>query len=105
MHIQMILFLEHKDSVEEAIKDADIISLHVPANKESFHLFDKEMLRKVKKGACVVNAARGAVINTPDLIEAVNNGTFIWSPSILMKMKPTTSHSIGQIKQLKTKHC
>ena len=62
------------------------------------------MFAKVKKGAVLVNAARGAVINTPDLIEAVNNGTYM-VPSILMKMKPTTSHSIGQIKQLKTKHC
>ena len=33
------------------------------------------MFKKVKKGAVLVNAARGAVINTPDLIEAVNNGT------------------------------
>ncbi|MBH4890766.1 lactate dehydrogenase, partial [Staphylococcus aureus] len=36
-------FLTYKDSVKEAIKDADIISLHVPANKESYHLFDKAM--------------------------------------------------------------
>ena len=33
------------------------------------------MFKNVKKGAVLVNAARGAVINTPDLIEAVNNGT------------------------------
>ncbi|ARB76925.1 D-lactate dehydrogenase [Staphylococcus lugdunensis] len=68
-------FLEYKDSVEEAIKDADIISLHVPANKESFHLFDKSMFSKVKKGAILVNAARGAVIDTPALLDAVNDGT------------------------------
>ncbi|MDI1797072.1 NAD(P)-dependent oxidoreductase, partial [Staphylococcus aureus] len=61
-------FLTYKDSVKEAIKDADIISLHVPANKESYHLFDKAMFDHVKKGAILVNAARGAVINTPDLI-------------------------------------
>ncbi|MDK7861447.1 D-lactate dehydrogenase [Staphylococcus lugdunensis] len=68
-------FLEYKDSVEEAIKDADIISLHVPANKESFHLFDKSMFSKVKKGAILVNAARGTVIDTPALLDAVNDGT------------------------------
>lgn len=68
-------FLEYKDSVEEAIKDADIILLHVPANKESFHLFDKSMFSKVKKGAILVNAARGAVIDTPALLDAVNDGT------------------------------
>lgn len=68
-------FLEYKDSVEEAIKDADIISLHVPANKESFHLFDKSMFSKVKKGAILVNVARGAVIDTPALLDAVNECT------------------------------
>ncbi|MDU3193437.1 MAG: NAD(P)-dependent oxidoreductase, partial [Finegoldia magna] len=68
-------FLEYKDSVEEAIADADIISLHVPANKESFHLFNADMFSKVKKGAVLVNAARGAVIDTPALINAVNDGT------------------------------
>ncbi|MBO1198139.1 D-lactate dehydrogenase [Staphylococcus simiae] len=68
-------FLTYKDSVEEAIKDADIISLHVPANKDSHHLFDKAMFDKVKPGAILINAARGAVINTPDLIDTVNNGT------------------------------
>ena len=47
-------FLEYKDSVEEAIKDADIISLRTC--KQSFHLFDKEMFAKVKKGAILVNA-------------------------------------------------
>ncbi|MDU6180480.1 MAG: NAD(P)-dependent oxidoreductase, partial [Staphylococcus lugdunensis] len=54
---------------------ADIISLHVPANKESFHLFNKSMFSKVKKGAILVNAARGAVIDTPALLDAVNDGT------------------------------
>lgn len=68
-------FLEYKDSIEEAIADADIISLHVPANKESFHLFNADMFSKVKKGAVLVNAARGAVIDTPALINAVNDGT------------------------------
>ena len=67
-------FLEYKDSVEEAIKDADIISLHVPANKDSYHLFDKDMFAKVKEGAVLVNAARGAVLDTKALIDAVNNG-------------------------------
>ena len=50
-------FLEYKETIEDAIKDADIISLHVPANKDSFHLFDNNMFKKLK-GAVLVNAAR-----------------------------------------------
>lgn len=68
-------FLTYKDSVKEAIAEADIISLHVPANKESHHLFDKEMFKHVKKGAILINAARGAVVNTRDFIDAVSDGT------------------------------
>jgi len=68
-------FLEYKDSVETAIQDADIISLHVPTNKDSYHLFNKNMFAKVKKGAVLVNATRGAVVNTIDLIDVVNDGT------------------------------
>ncbi|MDN8899357.1 NAD(P)-dependent oxidoreductase, partial [Staphylococcus aureus] len=40
-------FLTYKDSFKEAIKDADIISLHVPAYIESYHLFDKAMFDHV----------------------------------------------------------
>ena len=42
-------FLEYKETVEDAIKDADIISLHVPANKDSFHLFDNNMFKMLKR--------------------------------------------------------
>ena len=54
-------FIEYKDTVEEAIAIFDIISLHVPTNKESFHLFDADMFSKVKKGAVLVNATRGVI--------------------------------------------
>ncbi|MBJ6299829.1 lactate dehydrogenase, partial [Staphylococcus aureus] len=53
-------------------KDLDFLTY-----KESYHLFDKAMFDHVKKGAILVNAARGAVINTPDLIAAVNDGTLL----------------------------
>ena len=59
-------FIEYKDTVEEAI--VDIISLHVPTNKESFHLFDADMFSKVKKGAVLVNALV-VQIDTPELIK------------------------------------
>lgn len=67
-------FLEYKDTIEEAIKDADIVSLHMPASKENHHIFNKEMFSKFKDGAVLVNAARGAVIDTEALIDAVNSG-------------------------------
>ena len=104
MLILIILrLLEYKDSVEEAIKDADIISLHVPANKESFHLFDKEMFAKVKKGAILVNAARGLLLTHLILLMQLTMAHYMVLQSILMKMRPTTLHLIGLTKQSKIK--
>lgn len=69
-----LTFLEYKDSIEEAVKDADIVSLHMPAFADNHHIFNKEMFAKFKDGAILVNAARGAVVDTEALIEAVNSG-------------------------------
>ena len=61
------------------------------------------MFSKVKKGAVLVNAARGAVIDTPELIKAVNDGTLYGVLLILMKMKRHTLLMIGQVKRSKMK--
>jgi D-lactate dehydrogenase len=62
-------------SLDEAISDADIISLHCPLTPESKHLINKERLSKVKKGAMLINTSRGALINTKDAIDAIKHGT------------------------------
>ncbi|MHD0396671.1 D-lactate dehydrogenase [Staphylococcus simulans] len=67
-------FLEYKDTIEEAIKDADIVSLHMPGSADNHHIFNKDMFAKFKDGAILVNAARGAVVDTEALIDAVNEG-------------------------------
>lgn len=67
-------FLEYKDTIEEAVKDADIVSLHMPGSADNHHIFNKEMFAKFKDGAILVNAARGGVVDTETLIDAVNEG-------------------------------
>ena len=83
--------------------DADIISLHVPANKESFHLFDADMFSKVKKGAVLVNAARGAVIDTPELIKVLMTVHYMCAAIDTYEMKRHTLLMIGQVKRSKMK--
>ncbi len=79
-----------------------IISLHVPANKESYHLFDKAMFNHVKKGA-ILMLTYVANHHTPDLIAAVNDGTLLMR-LILMKMKQDPPQMTGLIKTLTIKH-
>jgi D-3-phosphoglycerate dehydrogenase / 2-oxoglutarate reductase len=60
-------------SLENLLSEADIISFHIPLNDETKHILCKELLKKTKKQPIVVNASRGAIANTIDLIWALEN--------------------------------
>ena len=56
-------------------KESDIISLHVPLNTETYHLINKKVITLMKENVVLINTARGAVINTLDVITALENKT------------------------------
>jgi D-lactate dehydrogenase len=56
------------------LKNSDVLSLHCPLTEENHHLIDRFSLRTMKKNAILLNTARGALVNTDDLIEALENG-------------------------------
>ncbi len=57
------------------LKSSDIITLHCPYNKATHHLINRVNIGKVKKGAMLINTARGGLIETAALLKALNNGT------------------------------
>ncbi|MCD6385549.1 hydroxyacid dehydrogenase [Candidatus Sumerlaeota bacterium] len=59
-------------SLEELFKKSDIITLHVPYNKSTHHLINKDSIKLIKKGAILINTARGGVVDTEALIEALD---------------------------------
>lgn len=62
------------DTLDELYKQADVISLHAPATKENFHMLNAEAFGKMKDGVYVLNPARGDLIDTDDLIAALDSG-------------------------------
>ena len=58
-------------SKEEVLKQADFITLHVPAQKE--YVIGKNEIEIMKDGAGLINAARGGVIDEVELVEALDN--------------------------------
>jgi len=62
-------------SIDDILQQSDIISLHCPLTPETHHLFNSYAFSKMKKGAMLINTSRGGVINAPDAIEALKNGT------------------------------
>jgi len=62
-------------SLDELLATSDIITIHVPYNAHTHHLINKENIAKMKKGAYLINTARGAVVETDALVEAIKNET------------------------------
>ena len=55
----------------DLIAKSDVISLHVPYTKQTHHIINSEVLKKMKKTAFVINTSRGRVINEEHLIKAL----------------------------------
>ena len=60
-------------SLEELFSEADILSLHLPLNKETAHFINKETIGKMKGSSIIVNTSRGGLIQSIALAEAVKN--------------------------------
>jgi len=58
-------------SLEEVFQQSDIISLHCPLNTHTKHLIDKTSITMMKDGVMIINTSRGALIDTPDVIEGL----------------------------------
>jgi D-3-phosphoglycerate dehydrogenase len=63
-----------ESTMEKLFEDADIISLHVPLTEETTYLVNREYLSKFKKPIFLVNTARGKVVQSEALVEALQNG-------------------------------
>ncbi|MCL5094079.1 MAG: hydroxyacid dehydrogenase [Patescibacteria group bacterium] len=61
-------------SLEELLKASDVVTLHAPYCKETHHLVNKENIKLVKKGAVIINTARGGLIETEALVQALESG-------------------------------
>lgn len=61
-------------SLDEVLRDSDIISLHVPLFKETRHLVNANTISKMKPGVMLINTSRGGLVDTRALIEALKAG-------------------------------
>ena len=58
-------------SLNELLKQSDVISLHCPLTSETKYMINKDSIRNMKEGVYLVNTSRGGLINTDDLIDAM----------------------------------
>jgi phosphoglycerate dehydrogenase-like enzyme len=61
-------------NLDQLLADADIVVLTIPLTSETRHLFDAQRLAKMKPGALLVNASRGAIVDTGALLQSLQAG-------------------------------
>ena len=61
-------------TLDELFRLSDIITLHLPLTTDTYHLVDKQKLSLCKNGAILINTARGNIVDTQALAEALNAG-------------------------------
>ena len=61
-----------KSSLDFLYKNADIVSLHLPHTINNIDLFNKEFIQKFDKPFWLINTSRGKIVNTADLVDALN---------------------------------
>jgi len=61
-------------SLDELLQRADYITIHTPKTDETTNMINRETIAKMKKGAMLINCARGGIVNEDDLYEALKSG-------------------------------
>ena len=68
-------FVKYVD-LDTVLKTSDLISLHCPLTDESYHMINKDTIKKMKNNVVLVNTSRGALIDTADLIQGIRDHKF-----------------------------
>lgn len=88
---------EFRESVEEVLKEADFVSIHVPLLDSTKHLINKERLGMMKKTAYLVNTSRGPVINEQELVEALEGGVIAGAGLDVFENEPALADGLAQL--------
>ena len=76
------------ENLEEASKNMDAISLHVPLNEKTKNIINYDLLKNMKKNCILINAARGGVINEIDLDKALNENLILGAGLDVFEVEP-----------------
>lgn len=91
-------------SLEEVIEESDVITLHVPLDKSTFHLFDEKIFRKMKPHQILVNSSRGEVVEEGALEQALSEGRILGAALDVWEHEPRISRRLIGMLDIATPH-
>ena len=75
--------------LDAALPGADIVSIHCPKKADTVNMFNAARFARMKKGALIINTARGGIVNEADLYEALKSGHIAGAGLDVFDMEPT----------------
>ena len=81
-------------SVEELLKDVQIISLHLPATPETENIIDETKIKLINQNSIIINTARGKLIDEKALLDALKNGEIAGAALDVFKEEPLKNEDL-----------
>lgn len=91
--------------LDELVRAADVLSLHVPLTEETYHMIDSKRISSMKQGAIIINTARGGLVDEAAAAKAIREGR-LWGIGLdaFEKEPPDDSPLIGLENAVLTPH-
>ena len=90
----------YKETVEEVLKEADIVTVHVPLLDSTKHLINAERLAMMKPSAYLINTSRGSVVDEAALVEALKNGTIAGAGLDVYEDEPALASGLAELENV-----
>ena len=90
-----------KVELDTLLKEADYITIHVPKNDKTANMINREAFAKMKKGAYLINCARGGIVNETDLANAIKEGIVAGAALDVFEQEPVPpDHPLLKLEQV-----
>lgn len=89
-----------KRTLEELIKEADIITVHTPRNDETMHMINEKILGFAKEGIRLVNCARGGIIEEQAILQGIESGKIASAGLDVFEEEPAINNPLFKYKNV-----
>ncbi|MGD2089266.1 MAG: D-glycerate dehydrogenase [Candidatus Aminicenantes bacterium] len=85
---------------QDLVRQADIVTLHVPSSPETYHLFNKEVFDQMKRDAVFINASRGDLVDETYLAEKLQKNESFGAGLDVYEYEPTVTEKLKKLKNV-----